>query len=105
MSSSVQTSPKDPFNDLFFALEDLLRRIADTDDPELRRKRAKLRAEMIALQNALPHTSAPLPPPARPRPVPIVVEEVEEEAVPDWGQPALAALTGVVLALTVFQPH
>jgi hypothetical protein len=106
MSSSLQNSSADPFDALFLALEDLLRRIADTDDPELRHKRAKLRAEMIALQSALPHISAPLPPPAA-RTVHIVLEEevAEEEAVPDWGQPALAALTGVALVLTVFQAH
>ena len=41
------------FNELFTALEDLLKRIADTDDPEIRRRRAQVRAEMIAVQNNL----------------------------------------------------
>jgi len=72
------------FNELFAALEDLLKRIADTDDPEIRRKRAQVRAEMIAVQNN-PQTFAP----------------PEEEA--DWGQQALVALAGAAVALSVFR--
>jgi hypothetical protein len=43
------------FNELFAVLEDLLKRIADTDDPDIRAKRAQVRAEMIAVQKN-PHT-------------------------------------------------
>jgi hypothetical protein len=87
-SASLQTSAfKDQkFNELFTALEDLLKRIADSDDPEIRRKRALVRAEMIAVQNH-PHS---LPPHAE-----------EEEA--DWGQQALVALAGAAVALSVFR--
>lgn len=49
-SLASSRSQTDKFDELFFVLEDLLKRIADTDDPELRRKRAQVRAEMIAVQ-------------------------------------------------------
>ena len=87
------------FNELFFAVEDLLRRIADTDDPNIRRKRAKLREELIALQNDLPNLTPYLHP---------AVVEAARQADPEevnWGEPAIAALTGVALALTVLQRH
>lgn len=54
-SASLETATfKDhKFGELFAVLEDLLKRIADTDDPEIRRKRAQVRAEMIAVRNNL----------------------------------------------------
>jgi hypothetical protein len=84
------------FNDLFLAVEDLLRRIADTDDLVIRRKRAKLREELIALQGEMPNIKSFLPQP------PAAMVETGDGA---WGEPALAALTGVALALTVFKRH
>ena len=39
------------FSELFFALEELLKRIADSDDPNIRRIRAKVRAELVAIRN------------------------------------------------------
>jgi hypothetical protein len=38
------------FNELFLLLEELLRRIADTEDPHIRRLRAKVRAELVAIK-------------------------------------------------------
>jgi hypothetical protein len=38
------------FNELALLLEDLLKRIADSDDPNVRRLRAKVRAELVAIQ-------------------------------------------------------
>lgn len=86
------------FNELFAVLEDLLKRIADTDDPEIRRKRAQVRAEMIAVQNN-PQTFAP-PQSALPA-SPTELDAADEEA--DWGQQALVALAGAAVALSVFR--
>jgi hypothetical protein len=87
----------DKFNELFSVLEDLLKRIADTDDPDIRRKRAQVRAEMIAVQNN-PMTLAP-PPQQIPE-----ADKTEESSEPeDWGQHALVALAGAAVALSVFR--
>jgi hypothetical protein len=83
------------FNQLFAVLEDLLKRIADTDDPGIRAKRAQVRAEMIAVQRN-PHTVELEAVPPEPAP-----EDHETEA--DWGQQALVALAGAAMALSVFR--
>jgi hypothetical protein len=82
------------FNELFAVLEDLLKRIADTDDPEIRRKRAQVRAEMIAVQNNPQTLDSPAPLSKEP-------DAMDEEA--DWGQQALVALAGAAVALSVFR--
>jgi type VI protein secretion system component VasF len=41
------------FTELASALEDLLKRIADTEDPNIRRLRAKVRAELVAIQTSI----------------------------------------------------
>jgi hypothetical protein len=85
------------FNELFVVLEDLLKRIADTDDPGIRAKRAQVRAEMIAVQRnpqTLDLQAAPAVP-AEPAPV--------DESEADWGQQALVALAGAAMALSVFR--
>jgi hypothetical protein len=82
------------FNELFSALEELLKRIADTDDPDIRRRRAQVRAEMIAVQNnPITHAADPQEP--------LEVEEPGETE--DWGQQALVALAGAAVALSVFR--
>jgi hypothetical protein len=43
----------DCFHELLVLVEDLLKRIADTDDADLRHRRAQVRAEMVALQDTL----------------------------------------------------
>jgi hypothetical protein len=92
-----ETSAKNQkFNELFLALEDLLKRIADTDDPDIRRKRAQVRAEMIAVKNN-PNT---LQAPAGPLRVDPVHHLPDGEA---WGQQALVALAGAAVALSVFR--
>jgi hypothetical protein len=48
--TSSASSALERFNELFSALEDLLKRIADSDDPEIRRKRAQVRVELIEMQ-------------------------------------------------------
>jgi hypothetical protein len=53
LSSSIGPSPPSitlaRFNGLVSVLEDLLKRIADTEDPHIRRLRAKVRAELVAI--------------------------------------------------------
>jgi hypothetical protein len=82
------------FNELFDVLEELLKRIADTDDPDIRAKRAQVRAEMIAVQKntvTFDLESATV------KPAPL------DETEADWGQQALVALAGAAMALSVFR--
>jgi hypothetical protein len=97
-SSSLDSASakNDKFNELFSVLEDLLKRIADTDDPDIRRKRAQVRAEMIAVQNN-PMTLAP------PRLQIPEANQTAERLEEDWGQQALVALAGAAVALSVFR--
>lgn len=46
--------------ELFFVLEELLKRIADTEDPNIRRLRAKVRAELVAIQSDMSGADAPV---------------------------------------------
>jgi ElaB/YqjD/DUF883 family membrane-anchored ribosome-binding protein len=46
--------------ELFFVLEELLKRIADTEDPNIRRLRAKVRAELVAIQSDMSGVDAPV---------------------------------------------
>jgi hypothetical protein len=89
------------FNELFAVLEDLLKRIADTDDPDIRAKRAQVRAEMIAVQRN-PHTRELEPAPAKP-PLANSPLVALDETEADWGQQALVALAGAAMALSVFR--
>ncbi|HEX3848337.1 MAG TPA: hypothetical protein VHV81_13225 [Steroidobacteraceae bacterium] len=44
------------FNDLFVVLEDLIKRVADTDDPDIRHKRAEVREKLVRLE----HDTSPI---------------------------------------------
>jgi hypothetical protein len=90
------TFKNEKFNELFAVLEDLLKRIADTDDPDIRAKRAQVRAEMIAVQRN-PQTLNLETSPAVLQPEPV------EDTEADWGQQALVALAGAAMALSVFR--
>src|ERR1700733_5049238 len=101
MIDSIETAAfkNEKFNELFAALEDLLKRIADTDDPDIRARRAHVRAEMIAVQSN-PHTLALESAPAKAVPAkPVLVDETEA----DWGQQARVAVAGAAMALSVFR--
>jgi hypothetical protein len=92
------------FNQLFAVLEDLLKRLADTDDPHIRAKRAQVRAEMIAVRKN-PYT-LDLDPAAEAvaaKPAPAVEPAQIEQTEADWGQQALVALAGAAMALSVFR--
>lgn len=91
--SAMVTSP-DTLNELFSALEELLKRIADTDDPEIRSKRARLREQMIAVKTqATPvtlETGLAEPP-------------VDGNSATGWNRSAWAALAAAAVALSVFR--
>jgi hypothetical protein len=53
MSAYLVPQAAERFHELIFVVEDLLKRIANTEDAGLRRKRAQVRAEIIALQDTL----------------------------------------------------
>ena len=108
---NLASAKNDKFNELFAVLEDLLKRIADTDDPDIRRKRALVRAEMIAVQNH-PWTLDPAPPESAAETesaaasaaesADAALQETDPESA-DWGQQALVALAGAAVALSVFR--
>jgi ElaB/YqjD/DUF883 family membrane-anchored ribosome-binding protein len=41
-----------PLNDLFDGVDDLIKRVADTENPEIRKSRAKVHASMMAARGA-----------------------------------------------------
>jgi hypothetical protein len=98
---SLASAKNAKFNELFAALEDLLKRIADTDDPDIRRKRALVRAEMIAVQSN-PWTLGPAPPQAVAEPTDDALAGTDPDSAA-WGQQALVALAGAAVALSVFR--
>jgi ElaB/YqjD/DUF883 family membrane-anchored ribosome-binding protein len=53
MSDSDANATLARLKELLLLLEDLLKRIADTDDPNIRRARAKVHAKLIAVQSAM----------------------------------------------------
>jgi hypothetical protein len=53
VSASFIPQPAQCFHELILVVEDLLKRIADTDDADLRRRRVQVRNEMLALQHTL----------------------------------------------------
>lgn len=88
------------FQHLFAVLEDLIKRVADTEDPEIRRKRAHVRAKLVALERD------PTPISDCWRAARAVASDYrhtpnELRAAQPWEQPALAALTGAAVALTL----
>jgi hypothetical protein len=84
----IDPANNEKFEQLFSVLEELLKRIADTDDPDIRRKRAQVRAEMLAVKS---NESMVEP------------EQPELTNSEDWGQQALVALAGAAVALSVFR--
>jgi hypothetical protein len=85
----------DRFRDLFLVLEDLIKRVADTDDPTIRHMRARLREDLIELKGDMTPIEDALRAEYR---------RASEFRHPNTlRQPALAALTGVAVALTVLR--
>ena len=97
-TDAIEAAKSAKFEELFSVLEDLLKRIADTEDPDIRRRRAQVRAEMLAVQSN-PHALEP----SGPQSVPAVAQEPTPGQSEDWGQQALVALAGAAVALSVFR--
>jgi hypothetical protein len=93
-----------PFEELFDGVDDLIRRVAQVENPEIRRMRAKVHAAMIAAKSACDersnrdeHTSQ-----ADPLKAPIADDSFADVSEEFAGQSlSLALLLGVSLGLVV----
>jgi hypothetical protein len=98
---TAATIALDRFRDLFLVLEDLIKRVADTDDPTIRHMRARLREALIELKEDMtPIRDAVRPPRGRSH---ALQPASTVQNTSGLRQPALAALTGVAVALTVLR--
>ena len=88
------------FLDLFPPLEDLIRRIADSEDPNIRRMRAKVRAELVSLQNNMSGAFADSRHSANSSRSQAPVLAQASASAP-WMEPAIVALTAAAVALTL----
>jgi ElaB/YqjD/DUF883 family membrane-anchored ribosome-binding protein len=83
--------------DLFAGVDDLIRRVADTENPEIRKTRAKVYAALVvarsAYENSAPHVRLVTPPSADG-----AGEHLEEYPGPALG---VALLVGLGLGLVV----
>jgi ElaB/YqjD/DUF883 family membrane-anchored ribosome-binding protein len=48
-----------PLNELFDGVDDLIKRVADTENPEIRKIRAKVHASMVVARSAFSDDGAP----------------------------------------------
>jgi hypothetical protein len=83
------------FNALFLVLDDLLKRIADTEDPTIRRMRAQVRSELVVMRGNANRENAP-------HNADHGWDQHGWGGSP-WGHQALAALAGAAVALSVFR--
>jgi ElaB/YqjD/DUF883 family membrane-anchored ribosome-binding protein len=91
-----------PLEELFDGVDDLIRRVADTENPEIRRVRAKVHAALVAAKSASDaRASEDIANPAR-RPA-VQVTESADDPLGDYSGPALgvALLVGLGLGLVV----
>jgi hypothetical protein len=91
----------DRFNELFLVLDDLLKRIADTEDPNIRRMRAQVHSELASMRRdaSKPHLLTPHSAEENSN----QTDPEESWTVSPWGHQALAALAGAAVALSVFR--
>ncbi len=52
MESASNLSTDDPFQNLFSGVDELIKRVADVDSPEVQKMRAKVRVALIAAKSA-----------------------------------------------------
>jgi hypothetical protein len=92
------------FNDLFVVLEDLIKRVADTDDPDIRHKRADVREKLVRLE----HDTTPISECARgagrdaPAEQILTASPPAAEPRPMSDSMITAALAGAAFSLTLF---
>jgi ElaB/YqjD/DUF883 family membrane-anchored ribosome-binding protein len=86
-----------PLEELFDGVDDLIRRVADTDNPEIRRVRAKVHAALVAAKGEFEAKSTSEGRPAA------QVTGTADDALGDYSGPALgvALLVGLGLGLVV----
>ena len=82
---------------LFDGVDDLIRRVADTENPEIRKIRAKVHAALVAAKNEFEETAKQVPGRA------VQVERSADDPLSDYPAPALgvALLVGLGLGLVV----
>jgi ElaB/YqjD/DUF883 family membrane-anchored ribosome-binding protein len=86
-----------PFDELFDGVDDLIKRVADVESPEIRKVRAKVHAALVVAKSALKDSANQV----RRQPVQ-VADGTEEYLNQDPGQSlGLALLVGVGLGLVV----
>src|SRR5882762_5725811 len=85
-----------PYEQLFDGVDDLIRRVADTENPEIRRVRAKVHAALVAAKGAASRPNPERRPAAQ-------VTGCDDDALSDYSGPALgvALLVGLGLGLVV----
>jgi ElaB/YqjD/DUF883 family membrane-anchored ribosome-binding protein len=86
-----------PFDELFDGVDDLIKRVADVESPEIRKIRAKVHAALVVAKSALKDSATPVR-----RQAVQVAHGTDECLNPDPGQSlGLALLVGVGLGLVV----
>jgi ElaB/YqjD/DUF883 family membrane-anchored ribosome-binding protein len=86
-----------PFDELFEGVDDLIKRVADVESPEIRRIRAKVHAALVVAKSALKDSADQVR-----RQAVQVVDRTDEYLNDDPGQSlGLALLLGVGLGLVV----
>jgi|ERR1700734_2093641 ElaB/YqjD/DUF883 family membrane-anchored ribosome-binding protein len=96
-ASRVKNAVASPFDELFDGVDDLIKRVADVESPEIRKIRAKVHAALVAAKSALKDGTNQI---GRPR---AQVADVTEEHWHDESEQSLglALLVGVGLGLVV----
>jgi ElaB/YqjD/DUF883 family membrane-anchored ribosome-binding protein len=95
-----------PLEELFDGVDDLIRRVADTENPEIRRVRAKVHAALVAAKNAFDAESTSEDTASQPNPARGSAAQVTgsaEDSLGDYSGPALgvALLVGLGVGLVV----
>ena len=69
------------FEELFDGVDDLIKRVADTENPEIRKIRAKVHASMVVAKSACKEFSPAVGPEVRPSSSPVYLEAdpIEED--------------------------
>jgi hypothetical protein len=85
------------FDELFDGVDDLIKRVADVENPEIRRTRAKVHAALVIAKKALKNTAHHVlaePTPARNEPAPLRIDSLplRSQPAPLAGRSRIAAL-------------
>jgi hypothetical protein len=94
--------------DLFDGVDDLIRRVADTENPEIRKVRARVHAALVVAKSACEGEGMPAPTAAQiavPAPAAPGIIEAEEDDIGQYSTESLgvALLFGLGLGLMLWQ--